>query len=194
MERNGQSAPYWNADMRYFHMLRAMVSSGDLARLSGSALKVYMAIKSNTDLRTGQACLDHSALLACTGLSLSHLKRGITELEQMGYLTRLKSGRQVFYRIKEKIAIADPTGLPAGQAHWDYVPGAMHLAMREVKEVVTREVLGDLPVVYITLQVNIAQDQAAVVNLQESLESIKDPELREAILRAVSRRPETRLP
>lgn len=34
MERNGQSAPYWNADMRYFHMLRAMVSSGDLARLS----------------------------------------------------------------------------------------------------------------------------------------------------------------
>jgi DNA-binding GntR family transcriptional regulator len=175
-------------------MLRALVSSGDLATLSGAAIKVYLAIKAATDLGTGEALLDQPTLIQQTGLSLSHVKRAITELDQAGYLRRERQGRLVQYRITEKIPIADLNGTPSGQARWDYVPGAMHLVMREVKEVVTREILGDIPVVYITLQVNIAQDQASVINMQESLDKISDPDLRKAIMQAFSQRPETRLP
>lgn len=186
--------PHWQADTRWFHMLRALVSSGDLARLSGAAVKIYLAIKAATDLGTGQAVLDHAALRKQTGLSLSHLKRAIAELTETGYLGRERRGRLTLYRITEKIPIADHNGTPAGQAHWAYMPSAMHLAMREVKAVVTREILGDLPVVYITLQVNIAQDQAHVINMQESLDKITDPDLRKAIMQAFHQRPETRLP
>jgi DNA-binding transcriptional ArsR family regulator len=189
---NGQAR--WHADTRWFHMLRAMVSSGDVARFSGAAVKLYMVIKAATDLRTGEALIDQATLRRDAGLSKSHLYRGLLELREAGYLETLQRGRQTAYKITEKIPLADLSGTPAGQASWAYVPGTMSLAMREVSEVVKRELLGDIPVVYITLQVNIAQDQASVINMQECLDRISDPELRDTIMRAFGRHTGSDLP
>src|SRR5262245_20569327 len=160
-------------DTRWFHLLRAMISSGDLATLSGAAIKIYLAIKAATDISKGEAHIDQTTLMQQTGLSRTHLYRGLRELRLANYLAQEQAGRQNVYRILEKITIASPNGQDVGQASWAYVPGSMHLAMREVKEIVKREVLGDMPVVYITLQVNIAQDQATVNNFQESLDAIR---------------------
>ena len=189
---NGQA--HWHADTRWFHMLRAMVSSGDVARFSLAALRLYLVIKSATDFRTGESLIDQATLRKDTGLSKSHLYRGLQELREAGYLETLQRGRQTAYKITEKIPLGDAHGTPAGQASWAYVPGTMSLAMREVSEVVTRELLGDVPVVYITLQVNIAQDQASVINMQESLDRISDPQLRDQIMRAFGRQTGSDLP
>lgn len=178
---------HWHADTRWFHMLRAMVSSGDVARFSLAALRLYLVIKAATNLSTGEAVIDQATLRKDTGLSKSHLYRGLQELRGAGYLETLQRGRQTAYKITEKIPLVGANGAPAGQASWAYVPGTMSLAMREVSEVVTRELLGDVPVVYITLQVNIAQDQASVINMQECLDRISDPDLRESIARAFGR-------
>jgi len=175
-------------------MLRAMVSSGDVARFSLAALRLYLVIKAATNLSTGEAVIDQATLRKDSGLSKSHLYRGLQELREAGYLETLQRGRQTAYKITEKIPLVGANGAPAGQASWAYVPGTMSLAMREVSEVVKRELLGDVPVVYITLQVNIAQDQASVINMQESLERISDPDLRAQIMRAFGRHTGTDLP
>jgi hypothetical protein len=180
---------HWYADTRWFHMLRAMVSSGDLATLSGMAVKVYLAIKAATDLETGIAEPDLQGLAQQTGASTRQVLRALQELEQVGYLTHTHHGRKNQYRILEKLRIDDAQGTPAGQAMWEYIPGAMQEAMREVHKVVKSEVLDGTPVVFITLQVNIAQDQATVINMQECLDKIKDPDLRAAIMGAMNRRP-----
>jgi len=184
---NGQTR--WQADTRWFHMLRALVSSGDLARLSGMAVKIYLAIKAATDLATGMAEPDLQVLAQQTGASTRQVLRALQELEHAGYVTHTRHGRKNQYRIVEKLRIDDRHGTPAGQAIWEYIPGAMQEAMREVHKVVNREVLDATPVVFITLQVNIAQDQATVINMQESLDTVKDPELRAAIMGAMNRRP-----
>jgi len=58
-----------------------------------------------------------------------------------------------------------------------------------VHQVIKSEVLDGTQVVYVTIQVNIAQDQATVINIQECLDTIKDPDLRAAIMGAMNRRP-----
>jgi len=180
---------HWHADTRWFHMLRAMVSSGDLAMLSGMAVKVYLAIKAATDLVTGRAEPDLQVLAQQTGASTRQVLRALQELEQAGYVMHTRHGRKNQYRIIEKLPIDDAQGMSAGQAIWEYIPGAMQDAMREVHKVVNREVLDGTPVVFIQLQVNVAQDQATVINMQECLDKIKDPDLRAAIMGAMNRRP-----
>jgi hypothetical protein len=45
------------ADTRWVHLFRAMIDSGDLARMDGSTFKVYAVIKAYTNIQTGPPSL-----------------------------------------------------------------------------------------------------------------------------------------
>lgn len=57
-----------------------MIESGDLAKLGGKALAIYLALKTASDTLT------KSHLATQLGLSLAAVQQGLDELEQAGYV------------------------------------------------------------------------------------------------------------
>lgn len=76
------------ADLLWSQVFRSFVTSGALARLQGSAVKVYIALKSRANFDTGRANVQHEQLARETGLSVATVKRGLRELADAGYLCR----------------------------------------------------------------------------------------------------------
>jgi len=48
-------AELFSAETTWFHVFKDMIDSGDMARLDGSAIKVYLVVKSYTNFSTGRA-------------------------------------------------------------------------------------------------------------------------------------------
>lgn len=71
-----------------------MIQSGILSRLSGSAIKVYLAIKVASNKPLNQATIADQV-----GLSISQVKRCIQSLEAAGCMTVSKAGRINYYTL-----------------------------------------------------------------------------------------------
>lgn len=155
--------PYW------FHMFRDMITSGDWAKLSASAAKVYPVIKCHSNHTSGKSFPTIETIAGLSGISESQVKRVLIELTELGYLTVNKVGRKNTYILREKINITNTDGTPLATASFDYVPNTVKPSTADLKHVLLSGQLGDAKIVHIErLTVNIANDQAQQIILNVS--------------------------
>lgn len=139
----------FTAETTWFHVFRSMIDNGDMAKLSGSAIKVYLVIKAHTNFSTGRSFPALETVAEKAGLSVAQVKRELGTLQEAGYLTKTKHGRNNVYTLRERIEITDEHGRPAAVAAWDYLPGGVREAMADLKNVVMTGDLGGAQVVHI---------------------------------------------
>lgn len=129
------------AETQWFHVFKDMVDSGDLAKLAGSSIKVYLAIKAHANYSHGASFPGVDLLAKEAGLSSVQVMRCLKELEDSGYLSKTKVGRSNVYKLREKITILDDNEQKTAVATWDYVPSAVKNAVADLKNVI---LTGDL--------------------------------------------------
>ncbi|ATS90000.1 helix-turn-helix domain-containing protein [Xanthomonas citri] len=169
-QASSKNSQVLQGDPHWFHVFRAMISNGDFTTMSGSAVKVYLVVKSHANMHTGASFPALETIVKTAGLSLSQVQRCLKELEDLGHITKLKSGRKNLYRLREKFQLLDDEGRPSAMATWDYIPTAAKAAYADLRNVLVTGDLSGAKVVHIErLQVNInhVHDSATVVNVQE---------------------------
>ena len=189
----------FEAQTTWFHVFRSMIDAGDMAKLPGSALKVYLVVKSYTNFSTGLAFPSRELIAEKAGLSEAQVKRSLQTLEEFGYLTRAKAGRNNVYTLREKVEIQDEAGRPAAVATWDYLPSSVRDAVADLKNVLVTGDFEGAKIVHIErLQVNIMHlhDQASNTNVQTQnvlggLDSLPD-DLKERVLKAMAAQQKSR--
>lgn len=153
--KNGQ-AELFEATTQWFHVFKAMVDNGDMAKLSGSSVKVYLVVKAYTNYSTGRAFPALETISEKSGLSLSQVQRELKTLEEFGYITKSKEGRKNLYTLREKIDITDEQGRPQAVATWDYLPSSVQHAVADLKNVLVTGELAGAKIVHIErLHVNV---------------------------------------
>lgn len=160
----------FEAETQWFHVFKAMIDTGELARMDGSTVKVYLVVKAHTNFSTGRAFPALKTIGEKAGLSLSQVQRCLKSLEQHGYITKEKKGRSNCYTLREKIQIEDAAGRPAAVATWDYLPSSVQHAVADLKNVLLTGDLAGAKVVHIErLQVNVTHlhDNAVNFNVQQ---------------------------
>jgi hypothetical protein len=136
-------AELFEAVTTWFHVFKDMIDSGDMATLEGSAIKVYLVVKSYTNFSTGRAFPAIDLIAEKAGLSNIQIIRCLKSLEQAGYITKEKTGRHNVYTLREKVSIKDSEGRPQAVATWDYIPNSVKDAMAELKHaVITGDMVG----------------------------------------------------
>lgn len=157
------------AEIQWFHLFKAMIQNGDVARMGPHAFTVYAVIKAHTNFNTGRAFPGLELITEKSGMSLAQVKRELKTLEACGYLTKEKKGRSNVYTLREKVDIADEHGRPTAVATWDYLPSGVKHAMADLKNVLMSGDLGSAKIVHIEhLTVNVATDNAVQVNLNSA--------------------------
>ena len=140
----------------WFHILTDMIQGGDMAKLEGSAVKVYLVVKSHTRFAIGQSFPSIETICKLAGLSDKQVRRNLASLEEFGYLTKKKMGRHNVYTLREKVSIYDQAGKPQAVATWDYIPDRVKAALAELKHVTMSGQLMDGKIIHIeTLNLNI---------------------------------------
>lgn len=166
----------FEAQTQWFHIFKAMIDSGDLAKLPGSAVKVYMVIKAHTNFSTGRAFPAMETIAEKSGLSLAQVKRELKTLEDFGYINKAKQGRSNVYTLREKVEITDDQGRPAAVATWDYLPSSVQHAVADLKNVLVTGDLAGAKIVHIErLQVNVnhLHDNAVNMNVQQFMADLE---------------------
>lgn len=148
----------WKADHWWFHCFRGLIDSGQLARMSGSACKIYFVIKSYTNYKTGLAEPAILTIATKSGLSLSQVKRGLTSLGKSGLLRKSRAGRHNVYQIVEHFPLVGSQGTPIAMAKWEYVPAHVSTITEELKHCVETQSMNDSVLIRIDkLQVQVIQ-------------------------------------
>ena len=187
-----KQADLFQAETQWFHVFRAMIDTGELAKMDGSAVKVYLVVKAHTNFSTGRSFPGIDLIAEKAGLSISQVQRCIKQLESHGYITKERKGRINQYTLKEKVQIEDGQGRPQAVATWDYLPGSVQQAVADLKNVLITGDLAGAKVVHIErLQVNVTHlhDQATNFNVQDfhaNVEKLKstNPKMAQSLLRA----------
>ena len=182
-----RSLPELRANRYWFHVLKAMIDCGDLARLSGSAVKVYFVVKSHANHETGNSLPGLERISEKAGISISQVKRELISLEKFGYIAKSRVGRRNEYKLLEKIEIFDGAGQPAAIAHWNYVPGHMKSTLDDLKNILqTGDLAGAKIVLIERLQVNVnhLHDNAMNFNVQQFMNDLEKlpSDLREKVM------------
>lgn len=167
-----RQSEFFEAETTWFHIFKAMIESGDLARMDGSTIKVYLVIKAHTNFATGRAFPAIETIAAKAGISEPQVKRCLKALESQGYIAKERQGRSNVYTLREKVQITDGKGRPTAVATWDYLPASVKEAVADLKNVLVSGDFGGAKVVHIErLQVNVnhVADGGVVINFQDSL-------------------------
>ncbi|MDD3816318.1 MAG: helix-turn-helix domain-containing protein [Desulfocapsaceae bacterium] len=172
----------FKAETTWFHIFRAMIVNGDIAKIGAYALTVYIVIKGYTDFNTGQAFPSLEFICKKSGISDKQVRRSLEILEEHGYISKQKIGRNNIYTLREKIEMSDTTGRPVAIATWDYIPNCINAARAELKNfLMTGKSCGQI--VHIdTINMNIQINQGGENtqnNIDYHLEKINDPKTRE---------------
>jgi DNA-binding transcriptional ArsR family regulator len=164
-----------SAELAWFHVFKAMIDDGELAKMGPSAFATYCVIKSHANFSTGKAFPSVETISQKSGISERQVKNDLKTLEDHGYIIKEKMGRKNLYTLREKILISDHTGKPAGQATWDYLPDAVRTAVADVKNVLMSGDFADAKVVKIeNLQIVIVNaEPGANVNVNSGVESVQ---------------------
>lgn len=166
MEMEKAQAELFKAETSWFHVFKDMIDNGDMARLDGSTIKVYLVIKSYTNFATGIAFPSIELIAEKAGLSERQVMRCFTELENAGYITKEKLGRHNVYTLREKVSITDSDGRPQAVATWDYIPHGVKDAMAEIKHaLITGEMLGGRIIHIEHLVLNVSTGDSTQVNI-----------------------------
>jgi len=161
-----KQAELFKAETTWFHVFKDMIDSGDMARLDGSAIKVYLVIKSYTNFSTGRSFPALDLVASKAGLSGRQVMRCLTELEKAGYITKHKSGRHNVYTLREKVSIKDSEGRPQAVATWDYIPNSVRDAVAELKHATVTGEMIDGRVIHIeNLVLNVSTGDSTQINI-----------------------------
>lgn len=152
----------------WFHVFRSLVESGALASMDGSTIKVYLVIKTHTNVESGIAGpLGQDVIAKKAGVHPSSVKRAIAQLEALGFLSKSRRGKACEYRFQEKWRLHDEDGAHAGMASWTYLPALVKAISNDLRA-------GRVPpsVQIERLQVNINQVGAGgvVINVQDGMD------------------------
>ena len=129
----------WQTDAWWFHCFRALIDSGQLARMSGSSCKVYFVIKSHANYKNGLAGPAIATIAVKSGLSVAQVKRELTSLGKSGLLRKQKSGRHNVYQIIEHFPVIGSHGTPVAMGQWDYIPAKVSAVTEELKQSVAAQ-------------------------------------------------------
>ncbi|MDY7579291.1 helix-turn-helix domain-containing protein [Herbaspirillum sp. RTI4] len=160
----------FQADTTWFHVLRSMIETGDIARMGAYAVTVYLVIKSHANFKTGRSFPAIETVVRESGISRSQVIRELRTLEKFGYITKTRRGRHNEYKLREKVSIQDGDGRPTAVATWDYLPSTVQAAAADLKNVlVSGDFSGSRIVRIDRLQVNVthASGNAVVFNAQD---------------------------
>lgn len=174
----------FKAETTWFHIFKAMIDNNELAKMSGSSVKVYLVIKSHTNFATGRSFPGEETIARKSGLSVSQVKRELKALGDLGYITKQKKGRKNEYTLREKVQITDGDGRPTAVATWDYLPSTVRQAVADLRNVLVTGELGGAKIVHIerlNIQVNIGPGTAIQINEADLADF--PPELRNILLR-----------
>ncbi len=172
----GKQTEIFEAETQWFHVFKAMIDSGELGRMDGSTVKVYLVVKAHTNFSTGRAFPALETVAEKSGLSLSQVQRCLKQLEKHGYISKEKKGRNNVYVLREKIQIDDGHGRPAAVATWDYLPSSVQHAMADLKNgLVTGDLAGAKVVQIDRLQVNVTHihDSGINFNVQQFISDLE---------------------
>jgi DNA-binding Lrp family transcriptional regulator len=175
-----EQAELFKAETSWFHVFKDMIDNGDMAKLDGSTIKVYLVIKSYTNFATGMAFPGIELIAKKAGLSEIQVKRCLKSLEEAGYITREKAGRHNVYTLREKVSITNSDGKPQAVATWDYIPNGVKEAMAEIKNAVISGKMLDGRIIHIEhLTLNISTGDSIMVN---NVNTDAPPDLEEKLI------------
>lgn len=150
----------FQAETWWFHLFKTMIDGGDAARMGPYAFMVYCVIKSHASKQSGEAWPSIETVAKKSGISERKIKEELQTLERMGYITKVREGRNNRYTLREKIEIADEQGLPTAIATWDYLPAGVQAAVADIKNVLVSGDLAGAKIVHIdTVHLEIKQLQ-----------------------------------
>ncbi|HEX3161176.1 MAG TPA: helix-turn-helix domain-containing protein [Pseudolabrys sp.] len=174
----------YEAQTVWFHVFKDMIDSGDMAKLDGSAIKVYLVIKSYTNFNTGRAFPGHELIAEKAGLSEAQVKRCLTALGELGYISKGKEGRKSVYTLREKVRVMDANGEATAVATWDYLPSSISHAVADLKNVLLTGDLAGAKIVHIErLNVQVINGNGGnVIQFNESDFAKLPPDMREQLL------------
>jgi DNA-binding Lrp family transcriptional regulator len=162
-----QQGELFQAETTWFHVFKDMIDSGDMAKLQGSSMKVYLVIKAHTNFSTGRAFPAIETISDKSGLSDPQVKRCLKELQDYGYITKEKRGRNNIYTLREKVNINDIKGRPVAAATWDYIPHGVRESVADLKNVLLTGDLSGAKIVHIenlNIQINNNESLGVQVN------------------------------
>jgi hypothetical protein len=165
-------AELFSAETTWFHVFRAMIYNGDIARMGPYAFTVYCVIKAHTKFSTGDAFPAIETIAERSGISEAQVKRELKSLGEMGYLSKKKIGRQNHYQLREKVQITDERGRPRAEATWDYLPSTVREAVADLKNVLVTGDFAGAKIIQIQnmhIQINNGNNN---INLQIKEESL----------------------
>jgi len=155
----------------WFHVFKAMIDQGDVAKIGPRAFTVYAVIKAHANYYTGMACPGIERISEKSGISPAQIKRELKVLEAAGFIMKEKCGRSNHYTLREKIQVTDVKGCPH-VATWDYVPSSAQHAVADLKNGL---ITGDLAATKIVsierlnLQINLGGGKNTQINLESLL-------------------------
>lgn len=166
----GKQAELFQAETTWFHVFKDMIDSGDVAKMGPHATTVYLVIKAHTNFSTGRAFPSIETIVAKSGISDKQVRRELRTLEELGYISKEKRGRNNVYTLREKVAITDDEGRPTAVATWDYLPSTVSHAVADLKNVLVTGELAGARIVHIEkLQVQIINgDNNSPVQINEA--------------------------
>lgn len=178
--------PALRAQTQWFHVFRAMIDQGDVARIGPHAFTVYAVIKAHANFDDGLSKPGIQRISEQSGVSQAQVKRALGVLEEAGLIAKKKCGRANQYTLREKVQLLE-NGLPHTVATWDYVPGRAQHTISELKKAMTAGDLVSTQILNIermNIQINLAGGNAQVdsSSLQIDLDRLP-PGIRETLRR-----------
>lgn len=166
----------FKAETTWFHVFRSMIEGGDVAKMGPSAFTVYAVVKAHTNFSTGRAFPGVETIVEKSGISKRQVLRDLQTLEEFGYITKEKAGRNNVYTLREKVGISDDHGRPVASATWDYVPDGVRGAVADLKNVLMSGDFAGAKIVNIerlTVNVNNFHDNSTQINVQQLMDDME---------------------
>jgi predicted transcriptional regulator len=125
------------ADVWWSKIFRSLIDNGDLAKMSGSAVKAYFALKSRVNAKTGLTSCSMQRIALDTGISEKSARRAIAELVEHGYVHQnLRPGRTSELQLIEKFTLRNGEHI-IGRASFAYIPKQLDQRLRELKQILS---------------------------------------------------------
>ena len=97
------------AQTQWFHLFKAMVDHGEVARIGPYAFTVYAVIKAHANYHSGIAYPGIDLIAEKSGVSPAQVKRALGVLQAAGLITKTKTGRSNHYTLRERSRSLRPT-------------------------------------------------------------------------------------
>lgn len=180
----------FKAETTWFHVFRDMIENGDVAKMGPHAVTVYLVIKAHTNFSTGRSFPAIETIVEKSGVSIAQVKRELKVLEEFGYITKGKKGRNNLYTLREKVCITDGDGRPQAVATWDYLPASVGSAMADLKNVLMTGELGGAKIVHIErLNIQVNTGSGTAIQFNETDLAKLPAEMREMLMKIKRKTP-----